>query len=308
MAGSAGEHMASICFGSGEGEGGVKPEPPGESWNPVAMSAEIGNHSYRLALGRPNKGESQMSKYLCMALAITLPVASATAQSSGATITPAVEASPGAGSVSAGQPVAVQAVPVEEGETGQAVAAVPIQAQPSQAGPQYALPANTEIMLELNEELHTSRNEEGDTFRLSVASNVMLGDYVVIPEGTRAVGEITWITGKGMFGKSGKMDIALRYIDLNGQRIPIEGTFRQEGEGNTVATVAGVILVPIAGLFITGRSGVIPEGRELTAHTANVLPVSLPAGATIASHPMVAEQPLSAPVASEPAPQSEPTE
>lgn len=247
-----------------------------------------------------------MSKYLCMALAMTLPVASATAQSNSATTTPAAESE--AESVPPGQPAAVQAVPAEEGETGQSVAAVPIQAQPLGAGPAYALPANTEILLELNEELHTSRNEEGDTFRLSVATNVMLGDFVVIPAGTRATGEITWITGKGMFGKSGKMDIALRHIDLNGQRIPIEGTFRQEGEGNTVATIAGVVLIPVAGLFITGRSGVIPEGRELTAHTVNLLPVSLPAGATIASQPMVAAQPLSAPGASEPAMQPEPME
>lgn len=178
----------------------------------------------------------------------------------------------------------------------------PVQAEPVQAvqaivpqqAPEHFLPANTEIMLSTNEEITTRRNEEGDRFNLSVMHNVMLGDYIVIPSGTRAVGEITWLTGRGMFGKSGKVDVELRYIDLNGRRIPIEGSYRQEGEGNTVATVAGVVLLPVAGLFITGRSGVIPEGRELTARLSQALPVRLPAGAVINTSNAVQAIPASA--------------
>ncbi len=181
-----------------------------------------------------------------------------------------------------------------QGSVPQTVEAVPVQAQLPQAQPEHFVPANTEIMLRMNEEITTRRHEEGDTFDLTVVHNVMLGDYVVIPAGTRASGEITWLTGRGMFGKSGKMDIELRYIDLNGRRIPIEGTYRQEGEGNTVATVAGVVLVPVAGLFITGRSGVIPEGRELTARLSQPLPVALPAGATLNTSNAVQAQPASA--------------
>ncbi len=177
------------------------------------------------------------------------------------------------------------------------VQSAPVQAQAVSAQPEYSIPANTEITLRMNEELHTQRNDEGDTFNLSVVHDVRLGDYIVIPAGTRAVGEITWMTGRGMFGKSGKMDIQMRYIDLNGRRIPVEGEFRQEGEGNTVATVAGVVLIPVAGLFITGRSGVIPEGRELTAHLSQALPVALPAGAVVRQGGAVRAIPASAPVA-----------
>jgi len=185
------------------------------------------------------------------------------------------------------------------------VSTAPIVAQPVETAG-IALPANTEITLSVNEELNSRRSHEHDTFNLSVVNDVRLGDYVVIPAGTRAVGEITWLTGRGMFGKSGKMDVALRYIDLNGRQIPIEGTFRQEGEGNTVATVAAVVLVaPIAGLFITGHSAVIPAGRQLTVHTREALAVSLPADATfsnpvrvsLASAPAADAAPAEAPVA-----------
>jgi hypothetical protein len=139
---------------------------------------------------------------------------------------------------------------------------------------QTMLPANTELLLSMNDDLTTKGIEEGHKFRLSLVRDVMLGDLVVIPKGTPAVGEVTWKTGKGAFGKSGKMEIALRYVDLNGRHIPIEGTYRQEGEGNTAATVAGVIAAGVFAGFITGKSAKIPQGRELKAHTKEALPVA----------------------------------
>ncbi len=141
---------------------------------------------------------------------------------------------------------------------------------------QKSLPANTEITLSMNEELTTKggRISEGHKFGLSVVDDVRLGEKVVIPRGTAAFGEVTWLTGKGAFGKSGKMEIELRYIDLNGRRIPISGKYRQEGEGNTVATVAGVIAASVLAAVITGKSARIPQGRELKAFTTEPVPVS----------------------------------
>ena len=99
---------------------------------------------------------------------------------------------------------------------------------------------------------------------------------IVIPAGTRAVGQITWLTSKGAFGKSGKMDIEMQYLELDGQRVPLDGTYRQEGEGNTLATVGGVVAAGVFAAFITGRSGRIPQGRELIATLERDLPVSMP--------------------------------
>ena len=118
-------------------------------------------------------------------------------------------------------------------------------------------------------------------FPLSVAHDVKLGGFVVIPAGTRGMGEVTWKTGKGAFGKSGKMDVELRYIELGGQRIPVEGKYRQEGEGNTVATVGTVVLAGPFGALVTGKSARIPKGRELSARTRDPIPVILPAGVTL---------------------------
>jgi hypothetical protein len=165
---------------------------------------------------------------------------------------------------------------------------VPVQAiAPVQQQPQAALPTNTEVAVTMNEDLTTKggRIEVGHAFKLTVSQDVRIGNYVVIPRGTPAFGEVTWLTGKGAFGKSGKMEIDLRYIDLNGRRIPVTGHYRQEGEGNTVATVAGVIAVGVFAAFITGKSARIPQGRELKAFTSEALPVTLPAAAPLQTTP-----------------------
>ena len=113
-------------------------------------------------------------------------------------------------------------------------------------------------------------------FRLTVSGDVMHGNYVVIPRGTPAFGEVTWRTGRAVFGKSGKMKIELRYVEMNGRKIPVTGEYRQEGDGNTIAAVGAVVLAaPL--LFVTGKSARIPKGRELIAYTRDSLPIATPA-------------------------------
>ena len=138
------------------------------------------------------------------------------------------------------------------------------------------LPANTEVILRLTDELTSkgNANKVGQVFRLVVAYDVKVQGRTVIPSGTMATGEVTKRTGKGVFGKSGKLEVEMRNIDLNGQRIAVVGSYKQEGEGNTMAAVGAVVLA--AGLlFVTGKSAVIPRGREFTAYT--IATITLPA-------------------------------
>lgn len=141
-----------------------------------------------------------------------------------------------------------------------------------------ALPAGTEIVLTMNDDLTTldGQIKVGHQFRLTVAKDVRMGDYIIIPHGTPAVGEVTMVTGKGVFGKSGKMAVALRYLDLNGRRIPLLGTYRQEGRDNTVASVTGLAAAGVLGGVVTGRSAIIPAGRNIVAYTEQSLPVAFP--------------------------------
>ena len=134
------------------------------------------------------------------------------------------------------------------------------------------LNAGTPITLAVAHEVNSSTHREGDTFPLTVLNDVTVGNTVVIPRGTPATGEVTWRTGKGAFGKSGKMELALRYLDLNGQHIPVTGDFRQEGEGNTIATGVAIIAVGVFAGFVTGRRARLPVGRELMSQLAQPVP------------------------------------
>ena len=169
----------------------------------------------------------------------------------------------------------------------QDAAPMPMQVQKKSDAPtgNAVLPANTEVILEMSQEVTTKGKKwaEGDKFKLSVVDDVMLGEYVVIPRGTPAYGKIEWLTNKGMFGKSGKMDIELEYIEMNNRRIKIDGTYRQDGEGNTLATVGGVVLAGPFAAFITGKSGRIPQGRELTATLEDAIELAIPASAVYQS-------------------------
>lgn len=150
-------------------------------------------------------------------------------------------------------------------------------AKPLSAPPNAALPQNTEVLLSFNDTLTTKgkRWQEGDNFNLSVVRDVTLSGRVVIPRGTLAVGRVSWLTGKGMFGKSGKMEIDLEYIDLDGLRVPITGNYRQEGQGNAAATVGGVVVAGVLAGVITGKSGQIPKGMQIIGRTKDKLPVNL---------------------------------
>lgn len=138
------------------------------------------------------------------------------------------------------------------------------------------LPANTEVLLRLDEEVNSKRKRVGDSFRLTVLQDIMLGSYVVIPRGSPAYGQISYRTGKGAFGKSAKMEVTMDSIHLNGRNIPITGNFREEGQGNTGATVGVAVAAGVFSAFVTGRSAVFQSGREFRVATREAIRVALP--------------------------------
>lgn len=157
-------------------------------------------------------------------------------------------------------------------------AAAPMMAVP--AAQQLVLPPNTEITVTPVEEASSKKLREGDKFQIKTVFDVMSNGYVVIPKGTMGSAEVTWRTGKGAFGKSAKMEIAFRSLDLSGgQTLQLAGTHRQEGEGNTGAAIGAVVLVGVFGAFVTGKSAMMPSGMHLISRSAEALNFRAPAGA-----------------------------
>ena len=163
----------------------------------------------------------------------------------------------------------------------------------AEASGDWTLPVNTEITVTPNNDLTTKSLKEGDTFTITTVYDVLMNNYIVIPRGTRGQGRVTWRTGKSAFGKSAKMELAFDWIVIGDKRVAIEGKHRQEGDGNTGATIGAVVAVgPFAG-FVTGKSAVVPRGMQLTAFTAEPITVRV---AGLSAAPTKAEIVTSSPV------------
>ncbi len=130
------------------------------------------------------------------------------------------------------------------------------------------LRAGTEVPLRLSEELTTKGKKlrVGQRFRLEVSEAVMVQGVTVIPAGSPAVGEITDVRNKGMWGKSGHLGARALYATVNGRQIRLTGSFDDKGKaGGIGAVAASALLLPVAGFFMTGTSALVPIGTAVKA-------------------------------------------
>lgn len=198
-----------------------------------------------------------MIRYTWAALAVVLTTSAHAQQSQSAPVSPQV-------------PVVAVPAPAQG-------AAITARAVTTPTGNVTTLPANTELLLRLSQEVSSKRMKEGETFRIALAQDVMIGNFIVLPKGTPGTGFISYRTGKGSFGKSAKMEITMKSLDLpNGRTIALTGMTRQEGTGNTGATVGAAVAVGVFSAFVTGRSAVFAEGREVRGFTREAVEVALP--------------------------------
>lgn len=162
------------------------------------------------------------------------------------------------------------------------------------------LRTGTEVPLRLSEELTTQGKKlrVGQRFRLTTAEPVMVQGVTVIPVGSPAVGEVTDVRNKGMWGKSGQLGARVLYVTVNGRQIRLSGAFDDKGVAGGVGAVAVSALVFLpAGFFMTGTSARVPMGTSVKAFVDEDVTLSL---ATASPQPMkvqVAPAVISVPVA-----------
>ena len=146
------------------------------------------------------------------------------------------------------------------------------------------LHTGTAVQLEIREALTTEHKamHVGQSVQMDVLQPVMLNGQVVIPGGSRAVGEIMTVRNKGMWGKSGDFTGRVSYVEANGRQIKLNGSFTDRGETGTGGVVAAVAFLPVAGFFVTGTSAHLPAGTHVTAFVAEEIAIDFaqPAAAT----------------------------
>ena len=153
------------------------------------------------------------------------------------------------------------------------------------------LRTGTEVQLKLSEPLSTKGKKlrVGQHFQLSVMEAVSVGGNIVIPVGSPAVGEITEVRNKGMWGKSGHLTASLLHVSVNGRQIRLNGTFDDKGVTGTAGVVAAVAFVPVVGFFTTGTSAQIDAGTQIKGFVGEDVPLVFAAAQSV--------KPLEVPVA-----------
>lgn len=167
------------------------------------------------------------------------------------------------------------------------------------------LRVGTEVPLKLNEELTTKgkKLKAGQRVHLEVAEAVLVNGMIVIPAGSAAMGEITEVRNKGMWGKSGHFAGRVLYTTVNGRQLRLTGVFDDKGvAGGTGAVAASALVFLPAGFFMTGTSAKLAVGTPVKAFmdedVALNFAVATPAPLVVAQ---VAAASVAAPVAA-PAP------
>jgi hypothetical protein len=207
------------------------------------------------------------------------------AVAAGQTIAPQAKVDP-AQARAAGVAQAQQAL---GGQSGQTTVAPGVQFAPAPAAAIAApsmtsavLRVGTEVPLRLSQELTTKGKHlrVGDRFHLETSEPILVQGINVIPVGSPAVGEITDVRNKGMWGKSGHLAARILYVTVNGRQIHLSGTFDDKGTAGGVGAVAVSALVFLpAGFFMTGTSAKIPAGSIVKSFVDEDVPLAMPVAA-----------------------------
>jgi hypothetical protein len=148
------------------------------------------------------------------------------------------------------------------------------------ASPAISAPANPGAMLGTGalievapvQDASTAELRRGDMFDVVVMQGVIKDGFVVIPRGTIGHARVSWMTGKGGFGKSGKMEFDLNDLEIDGQYVPVSGHYRVKGKGRTgeviVAWVVGGVSLAAA---VTGDDAVAKRGMHYEGATGVAL-------------------------------------
>ena len=139
------------------------------------------------------------------------------------------------------------------------------------------LPAGTPVLLETAQPLSSKTAVNGDRVELRTVKDVLAGTVVVIPKGTRAVGQIADARAKGAMGMSGRLTVSPLYIAFGDRYIRLVGAAVRRAR----VSGGGVVGLATLGGAFTGRSAVMPEGAPveattLSAVTIDIAPVAAP--------------------------------
>ena len=122
------------------------------------------------------------------------------------------------------------------------------------------MPYGTILAVRLTESLSSELNEKGDTFLASLASPILVGDRVVIPEGAGIKGRVVEVQSAGRLSGRPAMIIEVTRLAYNGNSYDLRSNqYSKEGPSRNVRSAAtiggGAGLGAVLGGILGGGKG-----------------------------------------------------
>jgi hypothetical protein len=157
-----------------------------------------------------------------------------------------------------------------------AFAAAGAAAQPIAAGPEPVLRHGTRVPMQTLQPMSSKRARQGQRFDLEVSEDVRVAGLLVIPKGTRGVGEVSRVVAKGVMGKAGKLELRVMFVEVGGRRIRLDGTARDKGASGVAPVAIAAPLIGVSAAFFTGKSAVIPARSAIDGFVYQDTPLTRP--------------------------------
>jgi hypothetical protein len=166
------------------------------------------------------------------------------------------------------------------------------------------VPEDTEIQVTLNQELTSNQSRPGDHFEANVSEPIIIDGKTVVPKGAKVTGLVVDAVQSGRLTNSGRLELALEALDVNGTLYEIHtndstrrgGSHKKRnleligggaGAGALVGAIAGggkgaLIGAPVgagagvATAFLTGKKDVrLPPETQLTFQLSQPVTITL---------------------------------
>ena len=137
-------------------------------------------------------------------------------------------------------------------------------------GADIIIPKGSIVEITLDSDISSQLNKTGDVINFTVAIPVSVGGLEVISAGATVFGEITEAKPAKGYGKSGKLDFTIKYVDAaDGTKVPL--AFEVENKkGNSYAKAA-------LGAYMTGfLGGGAMKGKKITIAKGTIFRVYTP--------------------------------
>ena len=159
----------------------------------------------------------------------------------------------------------------------------------------FKVPDGTSLRLVLTESLSSATDTVDKQIHFEVTEDVKLGETLVFPKGTTAVGHIVELVSRRRMGRSGKLNFTLDHVKApDGTNVRLRASSTRQGDDKSGTVIIGTVLLSQLFLIMRGKDVEIPKGTAVTAYVDGDREINLARGATHApSAPHAQATPLS---------------